>query len=174
MATSTAGSSCSTSLVSCVASGARLQGHAGRNCLNAPAQACQAAQHTLGSYWVALLCAHSASILEGLAKARHPAAKAAAQAPAKQEVAKKRSCNAGKPMCMRASEGEDASLHKEASILASLRDGPAKKQRPAEGPRAALAAHSCLQAAQRGGARAEPCAAHAPQIHCGFLIAPLP
>ena len=75
-------------------------------------------------------------MLEGLAKARHPAAKAAAQAPAKQGVAKKRSCNAGKPMCMRASEGENASLHKDASILASLRNGPTKKQRSAEGPRA--------------------------------------
>ena len=75
-------------------------------------------------------------MLEGLAKARHPAAKAAAQAPAKQGVAKKRSCSAGKPMCVRASEGENASLHKDASILASLQNGPAKKQRPAEGPRA--------------------------------------
>ena len=39
----------------------------------------------------------SASALEGLAKARHPAAKVAAkaagQAPAKQEVSKKRSCS---------------------------------------------------------------------------------
>ena len=64
------------------------------------------------------------NILEGLAKARHPAARAAAktatQAPAKQGVTKKRSCNAGKPMCMRTSEGGDASLRKEASILASL------------------------------------------------------
>ena len=70
------------------------------------------------------------NILEGLAKTRHPAAKAVTQTPAKQGVTKKRSCNAGKPMCMRTSEGEDASLHKEASILASLRNGPTKKQRP--------------------------------------------
>ena len=77
-----------------------------------------------------------ANILEGLAKARHPAAKAAAQAPAKQEVAKKRSCNAGKPICMRANEEENASLCRGASALASLRNGPTKKQRSAEGPRA--------------------------------------
>ena len=41
-------------------------------------------------------------------------------------------------------------------------------------PRTALAAHSYLQAIQRGSARAEPCAAQAPQIYCGVLIAPLP
>ena len=58
----------------------------------------------------AALLGASASIIEGLAKARYPAAKAAAQAPAKQEVAKKRSCNAGKPMPMRANEEEDTSL----------------------------------------------------------------
>ena len=58
------------------------------------------------------------------------------QAPAKQGVAKKRSCNADKPMCMRTSEGEDASLHKEACTLMPLRNGPAKKQRPVEEPRA--------------------------------------
>ena len=75
-------------------------------------------------------------MLEGLAKARHPAAKAAAQAPAKQGVAKKRSYSAGKPMSMRTSEGEDASLRKEAPALAPLRNGPAKKQRPPKGPRA--------------------------------------
>ena len=81
-----------------------------------------------------------ASMLEGLAKARHPTAKAAAkvaaQAPAKQGVARKRSCSTGEPSCMRASEGEDASLRKEAPALAPLRDGLAKKQRPPEGPRA--------------------------------------
>ena len=52
-----------------------------------------------------------ASMLEGLAKARHPAAKAATQTPAKQEVAKKRSCNAGKPISIRTNEEENASLH---------------------------------------------------------------
>ena len=75
-----------------------------------------------------------ASILEGLTKTRHPAAraaaKAAAQAPASQGAAKKRSCSAGKPVRARTSEGEDASLRKEASTLASLQNGPAKKQRP--------------------------------------------
>ena len=75
-------------------------------------------------------------MLEGLAKARHPVAKAAAQAPAKQGVAKKRSCTAGKPMCMRASEGENASLRRDASILTSLRNDPTKKQCPAEEPHA--------------------------------------
>ena len=83
-----------------------------------------------------MLAPLAVNILEGLTKTRHPTAKAAAQAPAKQGATKKRSCNADKPMCMRTSEGEDASLHKEASILASLRKGPAKKQRPPEGPRA--------------------------------------
>ena len=77
-----------------------------------------------------------ASMLEGLAKARHPAAKAAAQAPAKQEVAKKRSCNAGKPISIRTNEEENASLRRGASALASLRNGPTKKQRSAKGPRA--------------------------------------
>ena len=75
-------------------------------------------------------------MLEGLAKARHPAAKAAAQAPAKQGVAKKRSCNAGKPISMRTNEEENTSLCKGASALAALRNGPTKKQRPAKGPRA--------------------------------------
>ena len=92
------------------------------------------------------------NILEGLTKTRHPAAKAVTQAPAKQEVAKKRSCSAGKPARMRASEGENASLRKDASILASLRNGPTKKQRPAEGPRAlplvAMAKPLCLHAAR--------------------------
>ena len=83
-----------------------------------------------------LSLAPPANILEGLAKARHPAAKAATQAPAKQGVAKKRSCNAGKPACMRANDEENASLRKDASILASLQNGPTKKQRSAEGPRA--------------------------------------
>ena len=75
-------------------------------------------------------------MLEGLAKARHPAAKAVTQAPAKQEVAKKRSCNADKPTSICTNEEENASLHKGASALAALRNGPTKKQRSAEGPRA--------------------------------------
>ena len=75
-------------------------------------------------------------MLEGLAKARHPAAKAAAQAPAKQEVAKKRSCNAGKPARARANEEENAALRRGAPAPAPLRNSPAKKQRSAEGPRA--------------------------------------
>ena len=110
-----------------------------------------------------------ASMLEGLAKARHPAAKAATQTPAKQGVTKKRSCNAGKPICMRTNEEENASLRRGASALASLQNGPTKKQRSAEGPRALP-----LQAEWRGSTRAEPCAAQAPQAYCGFLIAPLP
>ena len=77
-----------------------------------------------------------ANILEALAKTRHPAAKSATQAPAKQEVTKKRSCNASKPICMGANEEENASLCRGASALAPLRDGPTKKQRSAEGPRA--------------------------------------
>ena len=77
-----------------------------------------------------------ANILESLAKARHPAAKPAAQAPAKQEVAKKRGCSAGKPVCMRTNEEENASLRRGASALPSLRNSPTKKQRSAEGPRA--------------------------------------
>ena len=76
------------------------------------------------------------NILEGLAKTRHPVAKTVTQAPAKQGVTKKRSCNADKPICMRANEEENASLHRGASALASLRNGPTKKQRSAEGPRA--------------------------------------
>ena len=77
-----------------------------------------------------------ANMLEGLAKARHPAAKAVTQTPAKQEVAakaaaqtpakqgatKKRSCSAGKPICMRTNEEENASLRRGASALASLRN----------------------------------------------------
>ena len=78
----------------------------------------------------------AANTLEGLAKARHPAAKPAAQAPAKQEVAKKRTCNAGKPISICTNEEENASLRKGASALAALRNGPTKKQRSAKGPRA--------------------------------------
>ena len=77
-----------------------------------------------------------ASMLGGLAKARHPAAKAATQTPAKQEVTKKRSCNADKPISIRTNEEENASLRKGAPALAALRGGPAKKQRSAKGPRA--------------------------------------
>ena len=58
MAINTAETIYNTSLMSCVASPARLQGHAWRGSLNAPAQACQAAQRTLGSYWEALLYVH--------------------------------------------------------------------------------------------------------------------
>ena len=79
-------------------------------------------------------------MLAGLAKARHPAtkaaAKAASQAPAKREARRKRSCGASKPAHMRTSGGENASLRKGASILASLRNGPTKKQRSLEEPRA--------------------------------------
>ena len=77
-----------------------------------------------------------ANILEGLAKARHPTAKAATQTPAKQEVTKKHSCNADKPISIRTNEEENASLYKGASALAALRNGPTKKQRSAKGPRA--------------------------------------
>ena len=79
-------------------------------------------------------------MLAGLAKARHPAAKAAAktanQTPAKHEVCRKRSCDTGKPAHMRTNGGENASLRKGASILAPLRNGPSKKQRSLGEPRA--------------------------------------
>ena len=78
----------------------------------------------------------AANILGDLTKTRHPATKAVTQTPAKQEVTKKRSCNADKPMCMRTNEEENASLCRGASALAALRNGPTKKQRSAEGPRA--------------------------------------
>ena len=77
-----------------------------------------------------------ANTLEALAKTRHPAAKSVTQTPAKQEVTKKRSCNADKPTSICTNEEEDASLHKGASALAALRNGPTKKQRSAKGPRA--------------------------------------
>ena len=77
-----------------------------------------------------------ANILEGLAKTRHPAAKSVTQTPAKQEVTKKRSCNADKPTSICTNEEENASLYKGASALAALRNGPTKKQRSAKGPRA--------------------------------------
>ena len=80
------------------------------------------------------------NILAGLAKTRHPAtkaiAKAANQTSASHEVSRKRSCGAGKPAHMRTNEGENTSLHKGASILASLRNGPSKKRRSLKGPRA--------------------------------------
>ena len=76
------------------------------------------------------------NILEGLTKTRHPAAKAVTQTPAKQEVTKKRSCNADKPTSICTNEEENASLYKGASALAALRNGPTKKQRSAKGPRA--------------------------------------
>ena len=112
-----------------------------------------------------------ASMLGGLAKARHPAAKAAAQAPAKQGAAKKRSCYAGKPMCMRTSEGEDASLRKEAPALAPLRDGPAKKQRPAEGPRA-LPLRPIPACKRHCELRNAPCSARRRTRHEGYPQAP--
>ena len=63
-------------------------------------------------------------MLGGLAKARHPAtkaaAKAASQAPAKREESRKRSCGAGRPTHMRTNGGENTSLHKGAPILAPL------------------------------------------------------
>ena len=77
-----------------------------------------------------------ANMLKGLAKTRHPAAKSVTQTPAKQEVTKKRSCNAGKPISICTNEEEDAFLYKGASALAALRNGPTKKQRSAKGPRA--------------------------------------
>ena len=74
-----------------------------------------------------------ASMLEGLAKARHPATKAAAktagQAPTKQEVSKKRSCSSRNAAYAFTHGGENASLRKGAPILASLRNTPSKKQR---------------------------------------------
>ena len=76
------------------------------------------------------------NILEGLTKTRHPAAKSVTQTPAKQEVTKKRSCNADKPTSICTNEEENASLYKGASALAALRNGPTKKQRSAKGPRA--------------------------------------
>ena len=113
-------------------------------------------------------------MLEGLAKARHPANKAVTQTPAKQEVAKKRSCNAGKPISICTSEEENASLHKGASALAALRNGPTKKQRSAKGPRALSLRPISTYKRHSEAARAEPCAAQAPQAYCGFLAAPLP
>ena len=91
--------------------------------------------------------AGSVNILKGLAKARHPSAKAAAKAstevakaathtPASQNENKKRSCGIARPASMRTSGEESASLHKSASILASLRNGPSKKQRSLKEPRA--------------------------------------
>ena len=82
------------------------------------------------------LGAARANILEGLTKTRHPAAKSVTQTPAKQEVTKKRSCNADKPTSICTNKEEDASLRKGASALAALRNGPTKKQRSAKGPRA--------------------------------------
>ena len=75
-------------------------------------------------------------MLEGLAKARHPAAKVAAkaagQAPAKQEVSKKRSCSSASFT----QRGEGASLRKGAPILVSLRNASSKRQRSPGEPRA--------------------------------------
>ena len=81
-----------------------------------------------------------ANILKGLAKARHPAAKAVAKmakkTPAKQEVSKKRSCSSHKPACAFTQGGENASLRKGAPILASLRNASARKRRPPKEPHA--------------------------------------
>ena len=76
------------------------------------------------------------NILESLTKTRHPAAKSVTQTPAKQEVTKKRSCNADKPTSSCTNKEENASLYKGASALAALRNGPTKKQRSTKGPRA--------------------------------------
>ena len=76
------------------------------------------------------------NILKGLTKTRHPTAKAVTEAPAKQEMTKKRSCNPGKPISIHTNEEEDASLYKGASALAALRNDSTKKQRTAKGPRA--------------------------------------
>ena len=77
-----------------------------------------------------------ANILEGLAKTRHPAAKSVTQTPAKQKVTKKRTHDADRPAAICTNEDEHASLRKGASALAALRNGPAKKQHSAKGPRA--------------------------------------
>ena len=106
-----------------------------------------------------MLGALAASMLGGLAKARHPAAKAAAkaasQAPAKHGVSRKRSCGTGKPACMRTNGGENASLRKGASTLAPLRNGPSKKQRSPEEPRALPLRHISTCKRHSGAARAQ-------------------
>ena len=76
------------------------------------------------------------NILAGLTKTRHPVAKAANQTSASHEVSRKRSCDTGRPEHMRTSGGENNPLHKGASILVSLRNGPSKKQRSLGEPRA--------------------------------------
>ena len=78
-----------------------------------------------------------ASALKGLAKARlcpaaKLAAKAAGQAPAKQEASKKRSCSSASFT----QGGESATLRKGAPILASLRNASTKRRRSPEEPRA--------------------------------------
>ena len=101
-----------------------------------------------------------ANILEGLTKTRHPAAKAVTQTPAKQEVTKKRSCNAGKPTSICTNEEENASLCKGASALAALRNGPTKKQRSAKGPRALSLQPISTYKQQGEAARAQSPARH--------------
>ena len=92
-------------------------------------------------------CILGVNILEALTKTRHPDAKSVAKAsettattanqtPVKQRANRKRSCESTKPAHMRTNGGENASLCKGAPILASLRNGPSKKQRLPEGPRA--------------------------------------
>ena len=119
----------------------------------------------------------AASILEGLAKARHPAAKgaakAASQAPAKREVSRKRSCDTGKPTHMRTNGGENASLRKGASILASLRNGPSKKQRSPGEPRALPLRPISTYKRHSEAARALSPARHG-RLNCGILIASPP
>ena len=89
------------------------------------------AYHLPASSW------RSASMLRGLAKARlrpaaKVAAKAAGQAPAKQEVGKKHSCSSANFT----QGGESATLRKGASILVSLRNASTKRRRSPEELRA--------------------------------------
>ena len=81
-------------------------------------------------------CEPAANILKDLAKARHPAAKVAAktagQAPAKQEMSKKRSCSSASFT----QGGEGASLRKGAPALAPLQNASSKRQRSPGEPRA--------------------------------------
>ena len=103
-------------------------------------------------------------MLECLAKARHPspeaAAKAAGQAPAKQKESKKRSCSLRKPACALTKVGENASVRGGASILASLRNAPTKKQRTPEEPRALPLRAISTRKRYSGAAQAQSCAPH--------------
>ena len=95
------------------------------------------------------------NILEGLTKTRHPAAKSATQTPAKQKVAKKRAHDAGRPVAICTNEDEHASLYKGASALVALRNGPAKKQHSAKGPRALALQPISTYRRYSGAARAQ-------------------